>query len=130
MQTLAIDLAKQSFHGVDAEGEVISRRVGRAKLVGLVDRLGPAAMAIEACATAHHWARVFLAAGCEVRLLNPRFVTPDVEGLPRTTRSTPRPSSRGFAPDDALRAGEETGRQDLQSLRLGSGTGRSRSGRT
>jgi transposase len=82
MHMRAIALAKPSFHvhGVDAEGRVISRRVGRAKLLGLVERLGPAVVAMEACATAHHWARAFMAAGREVRLVTPRFVTLFVRG--------------------------------------------------
>ena len=76
MDMLAIDLGKQSFHlhGVDADGVVISRRVGRTKLAATVEALAPRIVAMEACATAHHWARTFAALGCEVRLINPRFV--------------------------------------------------------
>src|SRR4051794_29628002 len=82
MQMLAIDLAKQSFHvhGVDVDGRVVSRRVGRSKLVALVASLSPKVIAMEACATAHPWARSFLVAGHEVRLVNPRFVKPFVRG--------------------------------------------------
>jgi transposase len=35
-------------------------------------------IAMEACATAHHWARAFHAAGHEVRPINPRFGKPCV----------------------------------------------------
>jgi hypothetical protein len=82
MQMLAIDLAKLSFHihGVSLDGVVVSRRVGRSKLMALVDRLAPAVVAMEACATAHYWARQFLACGRDVRLINPRFVKPFVRG--------------------------------------------------
>jgi transposase len=82
MEMLAIDLAKQSFHvhGVTADGRVVSRRVGRAKLLALVEGLGPRMIAMEACATAHHWARSFMAKGFEIRLVNPRFVKPFVRG--------------------------------------------------
>ena len=82
MQMLAIDLAKQSFpvHGVEADGQVISRCVGRTKRVALGASLAPKMIAMEACATAHHWARRFLAAGLEVRLINPRFVKLFVRG--------------------------------------------------
>lgn len=43
MDMPAIDLGKQSFHlhGVDMDGVVISRRVGRTKLMGTVERLAP-----------------------------------------------------------------------------------------
>ena len=55
MQMLAIDLAKLSFHvhGVTRDGKVVSRRVGRPKLMTLVDSLAPTVIAMEACATAH-----------------------------------------------------------------------------
>jgi hypothetical protein len=58
MQMLAIDLARQSFHvhGVGADGKVISRRVGRQKLLTLIEDLDPRIIAMEACATAHYWA--------------------------------------------------------------------------
>ena len=41
MQMLAIDLAKQSFHvhGVSADGQVVSKRVGRQGLPALIERL-------------------------------------------------------------------------------------------
>jgi hypothetical protein len=50
MRLLAIDLAKRSFHvhGVDADGGVISRRVGRSRLTALVDQLDPAVIAMGA----------------------------------------------------------------------------------
>lgn len=82
MQMLAIDLAKLSFHvhGVTRDGKVVSRRVGRPKLMTLVDSLAPTVIAMEACATAHYWARQFLGCGRDVRLINPRFVKPFVRG--------------------------------------------------
>ncbi|QEL26861.1 IS110 family transposase (plasmid) [Bosea sp. F3-2] len=82
MRMLAIDLAKQSFHvhGISADGEIISRRVGRQGLPSLIVKLAPAVIAMEACATAHYWGRLFMAAGHEVRLINPHFVKPFVRG--------------------------------------------------
>jgi transposase len=35
---------------------------------------------MEACASSHHWGRLFISAGCDVRLINPRFVKPFVKG--------------------------------------------------
>src|SRR3546814_12920963 len=82
MQMLAIDLGKQSFHiyGITCEGEVISRKVSRAKLVDAVTRLQPQSVAMEACASSHHWGRVFEALSYAVRLIHPRFVKPFVKG--------------------------------------------------
>lgn len=82
LEVLAIDIGKRSFHlhGVDADGVVISRRVGRAKLAGVVDQLAPRIVAMEACASAHHWGRLFQSGGREVRLIHPHFVRPFVRG--------------------------------------------------
>src|SRR3954453_3833410 len=68
---LAIDLGKRSFHlyGIDTDGVIFSQKVGRAKLAEVVANLAPKAIAMEACASAHYWARCWLAAGCEVRLI-------------------------------------------------------------
>jgi transposase len=57
LQMLAIDLGKQSFHlhGIDADGVIVSRKVSRAKLAEVVNSLGPATIAMEACASAHYW---------------------------------------------------------------------------
>ena len=56
MDLLAIDLGKRSFHiyGVDGDGVIISRKVGRSKLPQVIDDLAPAVIAMEACASAHH----------------------------------------------------------------------------
>ena len=82
MQMLAIDLGKRSFHihGVDADGVVVSRKVSRAKLLATVEALAPTTVAMEAGASAHHWGRMFQAAGRQVRLINPRFVKPFARG--------------------------------------------------
>lgn len=58
MDLLAIDLGKQSFHlhGIDNDGVVVSRKVSRAKLVDTVSKMAPKTIAMEACASAHHWA--------------------------------------------------------------------------
>ena len=67
MHMLAIDLGKQSFHiyGISDDGEVVSRKVGRAKLVDAVSRLRPQLVAMEACASSHHWGRTFESLGHE-----------------------------------------------------------------
>ena len=45
-------------HGVDAAGQVIVRKkLRRSELLRFFDGLAPCLVGIEACATAHHWAR-------------------------------------------------------------------------
>ncbi|MBW7057993.1 IS110 family transposase, partial [Paracoccus bogoriensis] len=58
--TLGIDLAKPVFqlHGVDAEGRAVLRRQLRhSQMLEFFRRLPPCLIGIEACASAHYWAR-------------------------------------------------------------------------
>src|ERR1700730_10994944 len=73
LDLLAIDLGKQSFHihGIDSDGVIISRKISRAKVISAIAELAPAVIAMEACASAHYWGRRFLAAGHQIRLINP-----------------------------------------------------------
>ncbi|CRI66056.1 transposase [Thiocapsa sp. KS1] len=80
--TIGIDLAKNSVHvyGVDAQGrQVISKKVTRGKLSAFMVNLPACLVAMEACGSAHHWARVFREVGHEVRLIAPQFVKPYVK---------------------------------------------------
>ena len=72
--TIGIDIAKSVFqiHGVDADGTVVIRKlVGRAKVLELFAGLPPCLVGMEACATAHHWARELRALGHYTRLMPP-----------------------------------------------------------
>ena len=58
--TIGLDIAKSVFqvHGVDAAGEVVvRRRLTRRKVLAFFAKLPPCLVGMEACATAHHWAR-------------------------------------------------------------------------
>ncbi len=82
MQLLAIDIGKRSFHihGITIDGEIISQKVTRSKLMTTVMRFAPDIVAMEACASAHHWGRQFDEEKIVVRLIHPRFVKPYVKG--------------------------------------------------
>jgi transposase len=80
--TIGIDLAKNSVHvfGVDAQGrQVLSKKVSRGKLSAFMVNQPPCLVALEACGSAHHWARLFRDFGHEVRLIAPQFVKPFVK---------------------------------------------------
>lgn len=80
--TIGLDIAKNVFqaHGVDAEGAVAFRkRLTRAKVVEFFAGLQPCLVGIEACATAHHWARVLRDLGHTVKLMPPAYVKPYVK---------------------------------------------------
>ena len=75
--TIGIDLAKTVFqlHGIDAAGRVALRRaVKRRELLALMAKLPPCGVGMEACATAHHWARELRRLGHAVKLIPPAYV--------------------------------------------------------
>ena len=79
IEILGIDLAKRVFqlHGADRHGHAQHRsKVTRAALLQAVHELRPRVIAMEACSSAHHWARRFQGLGIEVRLISPQYVTP------------------------------------------------------
>src|SRR4029079_11494854 len=75
--TIGLDIAKNVFqlHGVDAAGRVLIRRkVRRNQLLPLLSTVEPCLIGMEACATAHHWARELTVIGHDVRLMPPAYV--------------------------------------------------------
>lgn len=81
IKVLGIDLAKSIFqlHGNDGDGkQILSRRIGREGLIGLVSNLKPCLIGIEACGGAHYWARRFSEMGHTVKIIAPQFVKPYV----------------------------------------------------
>jgi transposase len=77
VSTVGLDIAKQVFqvHGVDEHGQtVLRRKVSRGQLLKLFAGFEPCLIGMEACATAHHWARELGALGHEVRLMPPAYV--------------------------------------------------------
>lgn len=80
--TIGLDLAKNVFqiHGVDAEGQVlVQRRLRRGELLRFFECMPPCLVGMEACATAHHWAREISALGHAVKLMPPAYVKPYVK---------------------------------------------------
>ena len=80
--TIGLDIGKSVFqvHGIDGSGKVVVRRqLKRSQLLAFFKKLGPCLVGMEACATAHHWARAISALGHEVRLMPPRYVKPYVK---------------------------------------------------
>ena len=58
---IGLDLAKNVFqaHGAAADGSVIFRRkLSRAQLLNFLAAQPPCVVAMEACASSHHWGRV------------------------------------------------------------------------
>jgi transposase len=79
---IGLDIAKHVFqiHAADSEGRAIMQvRLRRSQVLGYFRALPPCLIGMEACATAHYWARELIALGHEVRLMPPAYVKPYVK---------------------------------------------------
>ena len=80
--TIGFDLAKTVFqvHGADGEGRVVLwRKLRRGKVLAFFAGLPSCLVGMEACASAHYWARELQALGHKVRLIPPQYVRPFVK---------------------------------------------------
>jgi len=80
--TIGLDLAKNVFqvHGVDVNGLVVIRKaLRRAQLLLFFKELPPCLVGMEACSSAHYWARELSALGHAVKLIPPSYVKPYVK---------------------------------------------------
>lgn len=83
LRVIAIDLAKTVFQVClfDRSMKVLANRtMSRRQLSAFLAKQPPAQVAMEACATAHHWGRLAEAQGHQAILIPPRQVTPYRQG--------------------------------------------------
>jgi len=74
---VGLDIAKHVFqaHAADADGRAVAQvKLRRAQVLDYFRGLPPCLVGLEACATAHHWARELIALGHTVRLMPPAYV--------------------------------------------------------
>jgi Transposase len=105
--TIGLDLAKNVFqvHAVDEAGNVVLRkRLRRGQVLAFFAGIPSCLVGLEACATAHHWARELVALGHEARLMPPNYVKAyvkrnkhDVADAEAICEAVSRPSMR-FVP--------------------------------
>jgi transposase len=77
--TVGLDLAKSIFqvHGIGKDGRVLVRRMlRRSQVLPFFQALPSCLVGMEACASAHHWAREIAALGHLVRMMPPAYVKP------------------------------------------------------
>jgi transposase len=116
---LGIDIAKLVFHvvGMDDSGHVVLRkRIARSELLTFIANVPPLRIGMEACGSAHYWARCFREYGHDVRLIAPQFVKAylkspknDARDAEAICEAMTRPTMR-FVPIKQLE------QQDLQAL--------------
>ena len=81
--TIGLDLAKNVFHVVccDEHGKVVKKKMlKRSQVLAYFANLPQCLVGMEACASAHHWARELDALGHQVKLIPPQYVKPYVRG--------------------------------------------------
>lgn len=75
--TVGLDLAKSIFqiYAINDFGDILVRRaLRRSQVLDFFRKLPPCRIGIEACASAHHWAREIAAFGHDVRMIPPIYV--------------------------------------------------------
>ena len=79
---IGVDLAKNVFqlHGAASNGSVVFRKkLSRPQFARFMAEQSPCLVAMEVCASAHHWAREISRHGHEVRLIAPIYVKPFIK---------------------------------------------------
>jgi len=79
---IGVDLAKNYFqiHALESEdGHAATRKLSRQAMRKLFSETRPCLVGMEACGSAHYWARELRAMGHEVRLIPPIYVKPYVK---------------------------------------------------
>ncbi len=77
IRTIGIDLAKSVFHlhgGGRPEADGAAQAVDAGELLPFLANLPRCVVGMEACGSAHYWAREIQKLGREVKLINPKFV--------------------------------------------------------
>jgi transposase len=77
--TVGLDLAKHVFqvHCADASGRVVfNKRVRRNNLLEFFASFPRSVVGLEACGSAHHWARELIKLGHNARMMPPAYVKP------------------------------------------------------
>ncbi len=111
VSTIGLDLAKNVFqvHGADASGAVLFRRkLRRHQVLTFFAGQKPCTVAMEACGSAHHWAREIGRLGHTVRLIPPAYMKPfvkrqknDAADAEAICEAAQRPTMRFVAPKRA-----------------------------
>lgn len=118
---VGVDLAKNIFHihAVDRHGAVLFRASRKRSnwVEYLYKRIGSDTMiAMEACASAHHWGREFQARGFQVRLVPGQFVKPYVKSNKNDRTDAAAIAEAAAHPDMRFVTVKSRRQQDLQAL--------------
>lgn len=124
--TVGLDLAKNVFHvvGIDARGqEQVKKRLSRGQVMKYFANLPCCRIGMEACASAHYFARELTQLGHEVKLIPPQYVKAYLRGQKNDYNDARAIAEAVRAPQMRFVAVKTVESQDVQSLvRLREGT--------
>src|SRR2546429_9916827 len=123
---IGLDLAKHVFqvHGVEAEGATVLRKqLRRAQVLAFFSRLPRCMVGMEACGTAHYWARELRALGREVRLMPAQYVKAYVKRNKNDAADAAAICEAVVRPTMRFVAGEKGGEEGAVGVRPGRGGG-------
>ena len=119
---IGVDIAKNSFqvHALESEDcSATKRKLSRSGIVKFLAEVEPCAIGMEACGSAHYWARRFRAMGHEVKLTPPIYVKPyvkrgknDAADAAAICEAMSRPNMRFVAVKSEDQQGHADGAQD------------------
>jgi transposase len=119
MRVLGIDIAKQVFHvvGMDDSGHVVLRkRLTCSTLLTFMANVPPLRIGMEACGSAHYWARRFRDHGHDVRLIAPQFIKAYVKSPKNDARDAEAICEAVTRPTMRFVSIKRVEQQDLQAL--------------
>ena len=117
--TIGLDLAKNVFHVVctNRSGKAVRKRMlRRSQVLKYFANLPISLVGMEACASAHYWAREVSALGHEVKLIPPQYVKPYVRGNKNDYNDALAIAEAVVRPEMRFVAAKTTDQQDIQAL--------------
>ena len=117
--TVGLDLAKNVFHVMccDVHGKIVRKKMlKRPQVLEYFANLSPCLVGMEACASAHYWARELGALGHQVKLLPPRYVKPYVRGNKNDYNDALAIAEAITRPQMRVVSVKTTEQQDIQAL--------------
>jgi len=119
IKRIGLDLAKQLFqlHGVDQQDQVVLRKqLRRNQMLAYFSNLPPCLIGIEACSSAHYWARELQKLGHTVKLMAPQFVKPYVKSNKNDAKDAEAICEAVSRPTMRFVAIKTIEQQDIQAL--------------
>jgi len=117
--TVGLDLAKNVFHAVccDASGKIVKKKMlKRREVLAYFANIECCLIGMEACASAHYWARQLSILGHQVKMIAPQFVKAFVRGNKNDYNDALAISEAVTRPEMRFVAVKTIEQQDIQAL--------------